>query len=102
MREHPGGFAMMAIALDEHLEQPKTLVLRGRRTPWRRGRPSSPREYIPDTLLLAIPDGVPGVPPLLDKPARAGEVNGWLCRGVSCLEPSNDLVHLRQILREKT
>ena len=52
--------------------------------------------------LLAIPDGVQGVPPLLDKPARAGEVNGWLCRGVSCLEPSNDLVHLRQILREKT
>jgi uncharacterized protein YyaL (SSP411 family) len=60
------------------------------------------REYMPDTLLLAIPDGVPGVPPLLDKPARAGEVNGWLCRGVSCLEPSNDLVHLRQVLKEKT
>ena len=69
---------MMAIALDEHLEQPKTLVLRGRRTPWRRRRLS--REYIPDTLLLAIPDGVPGVPPLLDKPrARARSTDG--CAG---------------------
>jgi hypothetical protein len=102
MREHPGGFAMMAIALDEHLEQPKTLVLRGRADAVEAWKAQLTREYIPDTLLLAIPDGVPGVPPLLDKPARAGEVNGWLCRGVSCLEPSNDLVHLRQILREKT
>ena len=95
------GFAMMAIALDEHLAQPKTLVLRGRPDAVEAWKASS-REYMPDTLLLAIPDGVPGVPPLLDKPARAGEVNGWLCRGVSCLEPSNDLVHLRQILKEKT
>ena len=30
MREFPGGFATMAIALDEYLAQPKTLVLRGR------------------------------------------------------------------------
>jgi hypothetical protein len=102
MREHPGGFAMMAIALDEHLAQPKTLVLRGRPDAVEAWKAQLAREYMPDTLLLAIPDGVPGVPPLLDKPARAGEVNGWLCRGVSCLEPSNDLIHLRQILKEKT
>ena len=102
MREHPGGFAMMAIALDEHLAQPKTLVLRGRPHAVEAWKAQLAREYMPDTLLLAIPDGVPGVPPLLDKPARAGEVNGWLCRGVSCLEPSNDLVHFRQIVKEKT
>ncbi|HEV2431015.1 MAG TPA: thioredoxin domain-containing protein [Burkholderiales bacterium] len=101
MREHPGGFAMMAVALDEHLAQPKTLVLRGRPDAVEAWKTQLAREYMPDTLLLAIPDGVPGVPPLLDKPARAGEVNGWLCRGVSCLEPSNDLVHLRQVLKEK-
>jgi uncharacterized protein YyaL (SSP411 family) len=102
MREHPGGYAMMAIALDQHLAQPKTLVLRGRPDAVEAWKAQLAREYMPDTLLLAIPDGVPGVPPLLDKPGRTGEVNGWLCRGVSCLEPSNDLVHLRQILREKT
>ncbi|HSA70762.1 MAG TPA: thioredoxin domain-containing protein [Burkholderiales bacterium] len=102
MREHPGGYAMMAIALDQHLAQPKTLVLRGRPDAVEAWKAQLAREYMPDTLLLAIPDGVPGVPPLLDKPARAGEVNGWLCQGVSCLEPSNDLIHLRQVLKEKT
>ena len=102
MRDYPGGFAMMAIALDEHLAQPKTLVLRGRPEAIDAWKAELAREYLPDTLVLAIPKGVPGLPPVLDKPARSGEVNGWLCRGVSCLEPSTDLVHLRQILREKT
>jgi hypothetical protein len=102
MRDYPGGFAMMAIALDEHLAQPKTLVLRGRPDAVEAWKAELAREYLPDTLVLAIPDGVPGLPPLLDKPARSGEVNGWLCRGVSCLEPSSDLVHLRQTLRETT
>jgi len=102
MRDYPGGFAMMAIALDEHLAQPKTLVLRGRPHGVEAWKAELVREYLPDTLVLGIADGVPGLPPLLDKPARAGEVNGWLCRGVSCLEPSSDLVHLRQTLKEKT
>jgi uncharacterized protein len=101
MRDQPGGFAMMAIALDEHLAQPKMLVLRGRPDALQSWKAGLAREYLPDTLVLGIPDGIAGLPALLDKPARAGEVNGWLCRGVSCLEPSSDLVHLQQILREK-
>jgi uncharacterized protein YyaL (SSP411 family) len=102
MSEHPGGFAMMAIALDEHLAQPKTLILRGGPDAVEAWSAELARDYLPDALVLGIPDGVVGLPPLLDKPARAGMVNGWLCRGVSCLEPSSDLVHLRQTLKEKT
>ena len=102
MREHPGGFAMMAIALDEHLAQPKTLVLRGSPDAVDTSKAELARDYLPDALVLGIPDGVVGLPQLLDKPARAGAVNGWLCRGVSCLEPTTDLVHLRQTLKEKT
>jgi hypothetical protein len=102
MREHPSGFAMTAIALNEHLAQPKTLILRGRPDSVQAWAAQLAREYLPDALVLGVPDGVPGLPALLDKPARAGDVSGWLCRGVSCLEPSSDLVHLRQVLREKT
>jgi len=102
MRDYPGGFAMMAIALDEHLAQPKTLVLRGRQDAVTAWKAELAREFMPDTLMLAIADGVPGLPRLLDKPARPGEVNGWLCRGVSCLEPINDLPQLKQLLKEKT
>ena len=101
MLEQPSGFAMTAIALEEHLAQPNTLVLRGRAAELRAWQDELAREYLPDTLVLAIADGAAGVPALLDKPARPGDVNGWLCRGVSCLEPSGDLVHLKNTLKEK-
>jgi len=36
------------------------------------------------------------LPPALDKPQRPEPVNGWLCRGVTCLAPISDLARLRQ------
>ena len=55
---------------------------------------------ITDTLALAIPDGMLGLPAPLDKPRRPGAVNAWLCRGVTCLEPIGDLQHLKEALKE--
>jgi len=101
MRDFPGGFAMMAIALDEHLAQPRTLILRGKRDAIEAWRTDLAREFLPDTELLAIPDDLKDVPPLLDKPRRPEAVNAWLCSGVSCLEPISDLVHLKNALKEK-
>jgi uncharacterized protein YyaL (SSP411 family) len=101
VREHPGGFAMMAIALDQHLAQPKTLVLRGSPDAIARWQAQLAREFLPDTLVLGIPDGAGGLPAPLDKPARPGKVNGWLCRGVSCLAPIDDLLQLKNTLKEE-
>jgi uncharacterized protein YyaL (SSP411 family) len=101
MREFPGGFAMMTMALDEVLAQPKTLVLRGAPDALGRWQRELAREFLPDTEVLALADGLQGLPPLLDKPRRAGEVNAWLCRGVTCLEPMSDLVDLKKTLKEK-
>jgi len=101
MREHPGGFAMMAIALDEYLAQPKTLILRGKDDAIRTWRQELAREFLPDTEVLAIPDDLKGLPQILDKPRRPQAVNAWLCRGVTCLEPISDLVNLKQALKEK-
>jgi len=100
MREFPGGFAMMAIALDEALAQPKTLVLRGTGGALASWRATLARVAGSDTLVLAIPDGMKGLPALLDKPRRPGPVNAWLCRGVTCLEPIGDLQHLKEALKE--
>jgi uncharacterized protein YyaL (SSP411 family) len=101
MRDYPSGFAMMAIALDEYLAPPKTLILRGKEDALRAWQGELAREFLPDTAVLAIADGAPGLPALLDKPRRAQPVNAWLCRGVSCLEPISDLVDLKKILKEK-
>ncbi len=101
MRDYPAGFAAMAIALEEQLRPPATLILRGTHEALSGWQTELAREYLPETLVLAIPDGMPGLPPVLDKPQRAGAVNGWLCRGVTCLEPIGDLSVLKNTCKEK-
>ena len=96
-----GGYSTLAVALAEQLAPPSLLVLRGRGAELERWREAFAREYLPDTLVLAIADGTPGLPAALDKPARPEPVNGWLCRGVTCLEPVHDLVELRSLCKEK-
>jgi len=53
------------------------------------------REFLPGMLSVSIENEATGLPPVLDKPARPEPVNGWLCRGVSCLAPISDLAALR-------
>jgi uncharacterized protein YyaL (SSP411 family) len=96
MREYPAGFGMLGLALAETLVPPAVLVLRG--TPGAVGEwlAQLHRLYVPDTLVLGVPDGTPGLPPALDKPGRKAPVTGWLCRGTACLEPADDLESLKR------
>jgi len=101
MRDSPAGYGAMTIALDEHLQPPGVLVLRGKPEALAGWQAELAREFLPDTTVLAIADSMSGLPPALDKPARPEAVNGWLCRGVNCLLPISDLVDLRRTIKEK-
>ena len=102
MEQHVAGFAALGIALSEQLVPPSLLVLRGRGADLDRWRDELAGEYLPAAMVVALPDGVAGLPAALDKPRRPEPVNGWLCRGVTCLEPIADLVQLRTTLKEPT
>ena len=95
MRDRPVGFAQLALALEELLVPPAVLVLRGERPELERWSSELAGEYLPGQLTLAIENNDTGLPPALDKPVRPEPVNGWLCRGVSCLAPISDLAALR-------
>ncbi len=95
MREHPSGFAAMAIALDECLTPPTTAVLRGKADALGAWSRALAREARPDTLVVPVAEGIQNLPPVLDKPARSEPVTGWLCRGVTCLAPIGDLEAFR-------
>jgi uncharacterized protein len=101
LRANPGGHAMMAIALDEYLAQPELLVLRGEPGALESWRAELAREIAPRTQLLAIADGVAGLPAPLDKPRRPPPVTAWLCRGTACREPIDDRAELRKILKQQ-
>ena len=75
--------------------------MRGRGPELERWRDEFAREYLPDGLVLSLPDGADRLPAPLDKPQRPQPVNGWLCRGVICLAPISDLIQLKAACKEK-
>jgi uncharacterized protein YyaL (SSP411 family) len=98
MRRYPGGFATMLIALEEQLQPTRVLVMRGpghELAAWGRALGEA---YRPDLVTLAIPEGIRGLPPALDKPGRTGQVNAYLCQGVSCSAPVGSLTDLEILL----
>jgi len=104
MREHAAGYAQLGIALDEILAPPPVLVLRGERGAVARWAAELAREFLPGMLVIAAHNGATGLPPFLDKPRIAPSgpeaVNGWLCRGVTCLAPISSLEELRSACKE--
>jgi hypothetical protein len=98
LERQPSGLVSLATALDEYLSPPQTVVLRGEAGALAKWQRSLAGRYRPDTLVIAIPAGRAGLPPVLDKAAPAGGVNAWVCRGVTCLPPVTDLAELERLL----
>jgi uncharacterized protein YyaL (SSP411 family) len=100
MQERPAGFAQLALALEELLVPPAVLILRGEPPALQEWSAALAREYLPGMLCIAVENKAAGLPPVLDKPSRPEPVNGWLCRGVSCLAPISDLEALRSACKQ--
>jgi len=100
MREYPAGHASLAMALEEALTPPTTVILRGTDIQLAAWSGTLGQDYLPTTLVLAIPSSERSLPPVLDKPVGppgSDGVNAWVCQGVTCHAPINDLELLRRI-----
>ena len=91
IRRSSAGFGSLLLALEEALTPPAIIILRGPAdgmADWRRALGADPRR-----LVLALPNGIPGLPETLAKP-ESDHVNAWVCRGVTCLAPTANLAEL--------
>ncbi|MEO7774090.1 MAG: thioredoxin domain-containing protein [Steroidobacteraceae bacterium] len=99
MLRYPMGHISLLNALDEYLQPPEIVILRGRRdvlTAWQR---NLAKLYAPRRLVLAVPDDLTGVPhALADKPARGAAI-AYVCRGSVCAAPVDTLAALAVTLR---
>jgi uncharacterized protein len=99
LEQHPSACVSLATALEEYLAPPQIVVLRGERRAVAEWARALAHRYRPDALVVAIADGLAGLPAALDKPPSAGgRVNAWVCRGVSCLPAIGDLAELERTL----
>jgi hypothetical protein len=97
LARHPAGHASLANALEEHLEPPSVVVLRGPAPDLDAWQSRLDARYRPAVLGIAVPAGLTGLPPALDKPAQT-TTQAWVCRGSTCLPPVGQPEALDQAL----
>ncbi|MBK7471430.1 MAG: thioredoxin domain-containing protein [Betaproteobacteria bacterium] len=85
----PSGFGTLVCAMTEALAPPAVVILTGPAPallPWRAALAA---RYLPEALVLQLPDDTRGLPEVLAKPAGAAP-QAWVCRGPQCLPPIAD------------
>jgi uncharacterized protein YyaL (SSP411 family) len=91
IRHSPTGFGSLLGVLEEALTPPEVIILRGpggQMGDWQRALGANSRR-----LVLALPNGTPGLPAMLAKP-ESDHVNAWVCRGVTCSAPTANIAAL--------
>jgi uncharacterized protein YyaL (SSP411 family) len=94
---HPSALASLLEALEEHLEPPTSVVLRGPKDAMDSWQALLRERYSPHVMSLAIPNGIGMLPTTLAHP-ETPQVNAWICRGVNCLPPLDDPARLPGML----
>jgi uncharacterized protein YyaL (SSP411 family) len=89
LERYPHGHASMLIALEEHLDPPQIIIIRGNEAEaWRQ---ELDKLYAPRRLIFAIADDAADLPPALaDKKPMEGTV-AYVCTGMACSAPLQSL-----------
>ena len=86
--EVPHGHVSLLTALEEYLEHPEIIVIRGANDEISRWRDSVAKVYAPRRLVFAIPEDETGLPgALADRKAMDGETVAYRCLGTHCEMP---------------
>lgn len=90
MADHPSGHGTLLMALEEFLNPTTLVILAGEANELTRWQVQLGQQFLPTTITLTIPNGTPGVPFALTRPATS-PVNAYVCQGVTCLAPIADV-----------
>jgi uncharacterized protein len=96
---YPQSHVSLITALDELLEPPEIVIVRGEPAAIEGWRRELARTYAPRRLVLAIPADAPDLPAALADKAPRGEAVAYLCRGSVCSAPLESLAALNAALR---
>ncbi len=86
--EYPHGHVSLLAGLEEYLEHPEIVVIRGSADDISRWRDSASKIYAPRRLVFAIDEKETGLPgALADRAAVDGETVAYRCLGTHCEMP---------------
>jgi uncharacterized protein YyaL (SSP411 family) len=96
----PGGLASYMAALEEFLEPPTIVILRGPREEVEAWRAGLAGRTGPAVLVVPLADVTGDLPVSLDRPLLP-DVNAWVCSGVTCLPPISDWAELERVCKPR-
>ena len=101
MREYPHGHVSLITALEEYLEHPEIIVIRGEADEVAHWRDAAAKLYAPARLVFAIERAATGLPGVLDdRRPLAGETVAYRCKGTHCSLPLTSFEALATAMRE--
>jgi uncharacterized protein len=101
MTEHPQAHVTLLTALEEYLDHPETIIIRGDAPELERWKVAAQRIYAPRRLIFAIPSDCAELPgALAQRAARPGETVAYRCLGSHCSMPLESLDALAAELSE--
>jgi len=98
LRSQPSTHGALLLALEEQLDPPQTVVLRGTTEAMQSWQALAGRHYRPHRLLFAIPSGDRNLPGMLAERATRDGVTAYVCAGHACSAPITDLAEFKSAL----
>ncbi|MDB6043252.1 MAG: hypothetical protein JWM63_1803 [Gammaproteobacteria bacterium] len=102
MEKYPHAHTSLLNALEELLNPPETVILRGEPLAIEAWRGELSKLYAPRRLVLAIAADAAGLPPALADKTPRGKAVAYVCRGSVCSAPLESLSALVNHLRQAT
>jgi uncharacterized protein YyaL (SSP411 family) len=96
----PQAHTMMLTALEEYLDPPQIVILRGRAEEVSAWSGSLAPLYAPRRLVFAIPEDAPGLPEALASKAARETTVAYVCEGPQCSAPIDELPRLVRFMRD--
>ena len=100
LEKYPQAHTSLLIALEELLNPPETIILRGEAATIESWRRDLARLYAPRRLVIAVPGDAGDLPSALEEKAPRGEAVAYVCKGSVCSAPLDSFsalaAHLRQ------
>ncbi|MGH8149660.1 MAG: thioredoxin domain-containing protein [Steroidobacteraceae bacterium] len=98
LQRHPASHVSLLIALEESLDPPEIVILRGEAPQLETWRRELARAYAPRRLVLAIAADAPALPAALAEKTPRGRAVAYVCRGNVCSAPITSLEGLSRAL----
>jgi uncharacterized protein YyaL (SSP411 family) len=101
LEKYPQAHMTLLIALEELLNPPETIILRGEAAAIEAWRRDLARLYAPRRLIIAVPGDARDLPPALEEKPTRGDAVAYVCKGSVCSAPLESFsaltAHLRQV-----